>query len=223
MAYTMQPIYQKDYQINIITDLGMIAHTNKSRKHHYIIAECSTCLKHFTLRVCSSKSRAQTQCIDCSIATHHLSKHPLYAVWNGIRQRCYSSSRKDYSRYGGIGVVMCDEWKDSPTEFIVWCVNNGWSKGLEVDKDIKSTLLNIVPAIYSPDTISFVTSQENSEAACGKEVLQYALDGVFIASHVSTTAAIKSLGKESTARSSIANCCRGVSKSSFGYIWKYKI
>ena len=41
--------------------------------------------------------------------THGLSKHPLYRVWKGIRNRCYNKNSSYYPNYGGRGVVMCKE------------------------------------------------------------------------------------------------------------------
>lgn len=38
---------------------------------------------------------------------------PEYDVWNGIRHRCYNKKHRGYPRYGGRGIGMCDEWKES--------------------------------------------------------------------------------------------------------------
>lgn len=57
----------------------------------------------------------------------------LYKIWDGIYQRCYNPNQKDYNRYGGRGVVLCDEWKDSTT-FMRWAVNNGYNDTLSIDR-----------------------------------------------------------------------------------------
>ena len=36
---------------------------------------------------------------------------PEYRAWSDMRRRCRDKSRKDYSRYGGRGVKVCDRWK----------------------------------------------------------------------------------------------------------------
>ena len=68
-------------------------------------------------------------------------------------------------RYGAIGVTMCDEWKDDVEAFYDWCMANGWNTSLVLDKDIKCKELGINPAVYSPETISMITAQENVEEA----------------------------------------------------------
>lgn len=222
MPFEKQPLNQSDYTMKIIKDLGMVVSpSNPKRGIHKALMECSKCKKHFEVRVCSSASKKQTTCSSCT-ADHAMYKHPLYAIWNTIKQRCYNTKRKDYHRYGGVGVTMCDQWKDDVTAFIGWCEKHGWSSDLVIDKDIKSSQLGIVPASYSPATVSFVTPQENAEAAAGKAVDQLSLTtGELLNTYQSCTKAALALGKLKTAKSSIANCCRGLTRTAFGYKWKF--
>jgi hypothetical protein len=43
--------------------------------------------------------------------THGLTATPEYNSWLAMRQRCYYKSHKDYPRYGGRGIRVCDQWK----------------------------------------------------------------------------------------------------------------
>lgn len=221
MAFIAKPLNQTEYSIKIIEDLGNIFNDEGTRKARFAIVECSNCNKHFKLRMGSTKAKQQTKCITCSITKHGVYADPLYAIWNGIKQRCYSEARKDYSKYGAKGVTMCDEWKDDPKAFITWCNENGWSPDKVIDKDIKSKELGISPPIYSPDTITFVTTQENAEAANAKKVKQFTLDGIYLATYDSCVKAALSLGKSKVAKSNIANCCRGVNHTAFGFKWEF--
>ena len=45
-------------------------------------------------------------------------KHPLYQTWDGIKKRCFNPQATGYDRYGGAGITMCDEWKDSFWQFV---------------------------------------------------------------------------------------------------------
>jgi len=92
---------------------------------------------------------------------HGLNKHPLYRIWAKVKTRCYDPKAKEYPNYGGRGVVMCDDWKDNPKSFIEWCINNGWQKGLDIDKDILAEKLGAEPLLYSPERCQFVTRKEN--------------------------------------------------------------
>ena len=52
-----------------------------------------------------------------------------------------------------------------------------------------------------------------------KPVLQFTLDGEFIREWPSTREIERQLGYKNTA---ISNCCNQKTKSSYGFIWKYK-
>ena len=45
--------------------------------------------------------------------THGQSRTRLYFVWQAMKRRCHRVSAKDFPRYGGRGVVVCDEWRNS--------------------------------------------------------------------------------------------------------------
>lgn len=218
-----KPLNQEEFTMEIIKDLGITtANENTTKFSRYAIFECTICNKHFKARATGATARRQTSCVECTKSESQNYKHPLYAIWNGIKQRCYATKRKDYHRYGGIGVTMSDEFKNSVDTFIEFCLANGWKPDLVIDKDIKCRELGISPTIYSRETLSFITVQENAEEANAKAVLQYSLNDEFMAEHASTVSAVISLGKKKSAKSSIANCCRGVSKTSLGFKWKYK-
>lgn len=44
---------------------------------------------------------------------HHKSYDKIYRVWQSMRRRCLNPNYKDYKLYGGRGITVCDEWKDS--------------------------------------------------------------------------------------------------------------
>jgi len=47
-------------------------------------------------------------------------KTPEYETWSGLKQRCYNKNARDYERYGGRGITVCDRWagKDGFLNFI---------------------------------------------------------------------------------------------------------
>lgn len=96
-----------------------------------------------------------------AMTKHGLTGHPLYIVWKHIRGRCYNPRNAAYSSYGGRGVFMCDEWRDSFIPFYEWCMANGWRRGLVIDKDRKSPNKN--GNEYSPRYCSIITQRENCQ------------------------------------------------------------
>lgn len=75
---------------------------------------------------------------NCSkrIIKHGRSDHPLYRKLHTIIARCYREKARDYPRYGGRGILVCDDWRNYPEKFIEWALENGWeeSKDLSIDR-----------------------------------------------------------------------------------------
>lgn len=40
------------------------------------------------------------------------SRHPLYATWSNMRQRCNCKTHPDYQWYGARGIKVCARWDD---------------------------------------------------------------------------------------------------------------
>lgn len=66
--------------------------------------------------------------------THGLSKHPLYGTWKNIRRRCYNTKDINYKDYGMRGIVLCEEWRNDFRNFYKWAIENGWQKGLSIER-----------------------------------------------------------------------------------------
>lgn len=81
----------------------------------------------------------------------------IYRIWKGMRERCYKPYCKDFVRYGGRGISVCDEWLYSFENFKSWADTAGYSDGLTLDRiDVNGR--------YSPDNCRWVTleTQENN-------------------------------------------------------------
>lgn len=61
---------------------------------------------------------------------------PLYKTYISMHSRCERSSHLNYKNYGGRGINVCIEWsgKNGFFNFNKWAINNGWKKGLTIDR-----------------------------------------------------------------------------------------
>lgn len=85
---------------------------------------------------------------------HDLCEHPLYNVWNSMKQRCENKNNDHYKDYGGRGIVICEEWSNNIKNFIDWAFENKLEKGLEIDRIDNNKG-------YSPDNCQVITHSEN--------------------------------------------------------------
>lgn len=106
-------------------------------------------------------------------AKHRLLSHPLYKIWQGIKNRCYNPNNKDWKNYGERGVRMCAEWLNDFVAFYNWALNNGWQKGLYIDKDIKAKELGMEALVYSPERCLFITPKGSSNNVRSNRVLEF--------------------------------------------------
>ena len=58
----------------------------------------------------------------------------LYNIWSNMKGRCNTKSCSFYERYGGRGITVCDEWRDSFEAFRDWALANGYRDDLSIDR-----------------------------------------------------------------------------------------
>lgn len=66
--------------------------------------------------------------------THGLSASRIYKNYYAMRARCYNTQNQNYSRYGGKGIKICDEWLNSFEAFYEWAMNNGYDDSKTIDR-----------------------------------------------------------------------------------------
>lgn len=61
------------------------------------------------------------------------SSRPLYRIWSGMMNRCHNQNSRDFHRYGGRGIYVCDRWHTFSI-FETWALKNGFRTGLEIER-----------------------------------------------------------------------------------------
>lgn len=96
----------------------------------------------------------KTQIVTRTRNAHGQSKTPLYRQWKAMVRRCESTVAHNYKWYGAKGVKVCAEWRDDFMIFKSWAEDNGYVRGLELDR-IDSD------GDYSPENCRYRTKKRN--------------------------------------------------------------
>lgn len=84
---------------------------------------------------------------------HGMTDSRLYTAWLNMRNRCYSVNNIMYQNYGGRGICVCDEWRNSFENFMSWANGNGYQEGLTLER------IN-VDGNYEPSNCTWITKTE---------------------------------------------------------------
>lgn len=87
-----------------------------------------------------------------------MSYNRLYNIYANIKYRCYTKTCRAYSRYGGRGITMCNEWLQSYDNFKNWALQNGYKQNLCIDRIDND-------GNYEPSNCQWITISENTARA----------------------------------------------------------
>ena len=62
----------------------------------------------------------------CSVRSHYCPYKRLNMIYEKIYSCCYSTRNQQYAEYGGAGIYMAEEWKESREAFFKWSLDHGY-------------------------------------------------------------------------------------------------
>lgn len=152
-------------RLTLIKDLGLRLSKNEKYKKKYGLFKCD-CGNTREIIISDVKRHKSSSCgcyylesVKENTKTHGLTKHPLYATYRTMKARCGCKNVKSYINYGERGIIVCDEWANDFLVFYNWAIDNGWDRGMHIDRINND-------GNYEPSNCHFITNAEN--CAIGK-------------------------------------------------------
>lgn len=110
-------------------------------------------------------------CLKNELSSERLKKHGgsrsrLYRIYEAMKQRCYNENHNHYKNYGGRGISVCDEWKNSFEAFQRWAIHNGYNENLTIDR------INI-NGNYDPQNCRWITNFEQQQNRTNSHIVKY--------------------------------------------------
>lgn len=90
----------------------------------------------------------------------------LKIIFSGMKSRCYNKNNKSYKYYGERNIKICNEWLEDFNSFYKWSINNGWQKGLSIDR------IN-VNGNYEPNNCRWVDIKTQSRNKRNNIIIKY--------------------------------------------------
>ena len=89
----------RSYAWNVVCDCGKSFSTIGGALRDGRTKSCG-CLRSEKAREAGDRTR-----------THGMTGTSIYAIWDSMHQRCSNPNRKDFPKYGGRGIEVCESWK----------------------------------------------------------------------------------------------------------------
>lgn len=125
---------QKFGKLTVVSYIGKIHETKHSETYWMCLCECGNkkAIRRDKLIQGITKSCG---CIKTGRKVlHGESKTRLYRIYDHMRRRCENTKSHAYKNYGGRGIKVCKEWRESFLEFSKWAKAAGYTDTLTIDR-----------------------------------------------------------------------------------------
>lgn len=130
-------------KLEVLEDLGAIERTakngNKYFPHYWKCkCDCGNIVEVMT----SNLTNGNTVSCGChkkemsrkTHLRHGKSDSRLYKIHKGMINRCENKNSEKYKNYGGRGITICPEWRESFEAFQEWAFKNNYQDNLTIDR-----------------------------------------------------------------------------------------
>lgn len=164
---------QKFGKLTVISFSRDVKSGNRYRKYWNCICECGN-HKEVRLDSLTSGNVKSCGCLHKEISYKNLTPgSPKYEVidkrlrgiWTGMKRRCLDENNSSFSRYGGRGITICNDWLDF-NKFAKWALSNGYKKDLTIDRIDNNKG-------YEPTNCRWVTNREQSLNRRSNVIVEY--------------------------------------------------
>lgn len=109
-----------------LTVLKILSERNSARSLYCLcLCDCGTEFKTLPYSIVKGKTtscgcynkKQKSQLAKELKTTHGMKNTQIYKVWQNMKQRCYYVNHHSYINYGGRGIEVCKEWKNSFEKF----------------------------------------------------------------------------------------------------------
>ena len=151
----------KDYTGQVFGCLTAVkyAGTNGRRSMWAFRCTCGKEVIRGALDVEKYARRGGTPSCGCMVGvksrSHGMSKHPVYAVWRSMKDRCRLPTHQAWHNYGARGITVCPRWEASFEDF--WAdMGPTYMPGLTLDRRDNN-------GDYTPENCRWVTPEVQAQ------------------------------------------------------------
>lgn len=141
----------------------------KNKRRFLCKCACGKIKPYFLIKLTTGRTKScgclAKEVLLANNTTHGLSYHPLYNVWNSMRQRCSNKNAHAYCRYGGRDITVCLKWQNFK-RFYDWAVSNGYQKGLTIERVENS-------GNYNSDNCTWIPLEQQARNRRNNKIVEY--------------------------------------------------
>lgn len=160
-----------------LTVIGRAEKKGKTRQARWLCkCECGNTIEAFSDNLRSGHTKS-CGCLNAEVIAKRSIKHGycinrkhsrIYNTWLLMKNRCFNRKSQDYVRYGGRGIIVCDEWANDFEAFLdfVSKLPHYGEIGYSIDRiDVNGN--------YEPDNVRWATNKEQQNNRRNNRLITY--------------------------------------------------